>query len=138
MPRNTVVNRRNVDSPFVRRTLLATQMALDGVGDLASVLSVSKASLVDTALRHLAAMDGDAIVELLYAHGHLTEDEYAYVVRQVQVGQSVRAPSDRQARDEDQDASVPTNERTCDLPDYCLSSPPVRARQVVSRTSDRS
>lgn len=82
MPRNTVVNRRNVDSPFVRRTLLATQIALDGVRELASLLSVSKASLVDTALRHLTAMDGVAVVELLYAHGHLSEDEYAFVVRQ--------------------------------------------------------
>lgn len=93
MPRHTVVNRRNVESPFVRRTVLATQAALDGLGDLASLLSVSKASLVDTALRHLAGLDGLAIVELLYAHGHLTEDEYAFVVRQVGTpdGPGVRA-----------------------------------------------
>lgn len=81
MPLNTVVNRRNVDSPFVRRTLLATQAALDGVGDLATLLSVSKASLVDTALRHLTGMDGAAVIKLLQAHGHLSEDEYAFVVR---------------------------------------------------------
>ena len=79
MPRNTVVNRRNVDSPFVRRTMQASAGALDAVAAIALALSVSKASLVDTALRHLAAMDHVAIVELLRHHGHLTDDEYAFV-----------------------------------------------------------
>lgn len=79
MPRNTVVNRRNVDSPFVRRTMQATGGALDAVGAIALALSVSKASIVDTALRHLAAMDHGAIVDLLRHHGHLTDDEYAFV-----------------------------------------------------------
>lgn len=79
MPRNTVVNRRNVDSPFVRRTMQATGGALDAVATIAGALSVSKASIVDTALRHLAAMDHGAIVELLRHHGHLTDDEFAFV-----------------------------------------------------------
>lgn len=80
MPRNTVVNRRNVDSPFVRRTMQATGGALDAITVMARTLSVSKASLVDTALRHLAGMDNGAIVDLLRHHGHLTDDEYAFVV----------------------------------------------------------
>lgn len=84
MPRNTVVNRRNVDSPFVRRTMQATGGALDAVSAIAGALSVSKASIVDTALRHLAGMDHGAIVDLLRQHGHLTDDEFVFVSRQVQ------------------------------------------------------
>lgn len=78
MPRNTVVNRRD-DSPFVRRTMQATGGAHDAVTRIAEALSVSKASIVDTALRHLATMNHGAIVELMRRHGHLTDEEYALV-----------------------------------------------------------
>lgn len=83
MPRHTVVNRRNVDSPFVRRTTQASAAAFDALAIIAGALSVSKASIVDTALHHLAAMDHGAIVDLLRNYGHLTEEEYDFVARQV-------------------------------------------------------
>jgi hypothetical protein len=45
----------------------------------AADLQVSTGSIVDTALRHLAGTDPDQVLELLRAHGHLTEAEYAYI-----------------------------------------------------------
>lgn len=85
MPRNPVVNRRNVDSPFVRRTMQATGGALDAVAAIARTLSVSKASIVDTAIRHLAGLEQGDIVDLLRHHGHLTDDEYAFVAGRLNV-----------------------------------------------------
>lgn len=79
MPTNSVVNRRSVDSPFIRRTIHASSGALEAVGRVAAALSVSKASIIDSALWHVTSMESTAIAELLRHHGHLTEDEYRLV-----------------------------------------------------------
>ncbi|MDP8991882.1 MAG: hypothetical protein M3N31_02325 [Actinomycetota bacterium] len=54
MPRHSVVNRRNLD-PLVRKTVLVSEEALERVSEIGAALRVSQGSLIDTALRHLAA-----------------------------------------------------------------------------------
>lgn len=78
MPRHPVVNRRNL-SPFVRKLVSVTEEAYDQAAQLAAALEVSTGSIVDTALRQLAGTDPEEVLELLRAHGHLTDAEYAYV-----------------------------------------------------------
>ncbi|MGH2690621.1 MAG: hypothetical protein ACRDKW_17705 [Actinomycetota bacterium] len=78
MPRHPVVNRRNI-SPLVRKFISVTEEGYAQAAQLASELEVSTGSVVDTALRQLAGMDADQVLELLRIHGHLTEAEYAYV-----------------------------------------------------------
>ena len=79
MPRHRVVNRRNLNSPLVRKTLWVSLGALEAVDELAACLHVSQGSLVDTALAHIAGMKATEVVEMLRAHGHLTDTEYAHV-----------------------------------------------------------
>ena len=78
MPRHSVVNRRNLD-PLVRKSLLLSDEALERISEIASALQVSQGSLVDTALRHLAGLGHEEIVELLRKHGHLSDAEYEHV-----------------------------------------------------------
>ena len=80
MPRHSVVNRRNVD-PLVRKSVLLSEEALGRVSEIASALRVSQGSLVDTALRHLAGLSQEEVVELLRKHGHLSDAEYDHVQR---------------------------------------------------------
>jgi hypothetical protein len=80
VPLNPIVNRRGADSPFVRRTVLASSGALDRVSGIAATLSVSQASIIDAALRHVGTLDQCDIIDLLRHHGHLTDEEYAVVV----------------------------------------------------------
>jgi hypothetical protein len=79
MPRHRVVNRRNLDSPLVRKTLWVSPAALDAVDALAAMLHVSQGSLVDAALHLVAGLEPAEVVELLRSHGHLTDAEYAHV-----------------------------------------------------------
>lgn len=78
MPRHPVVNRRNL-SPFVRKLVSVTEEAYDEATHLAAALEVSTGSIVDTALRQLAGTDPEGVLELMRAHGHLTDAEYTYV-----------------------------------------------------------
>lgn len=78
MPRNPVVNRRNVTG-LRQRSLSATDDAIAGLTDLAKGLHVSQGSLVDIALRHLTTLTLVEVADLLHLHGHLTDDEYAVV-----------------------------------------------------------
>ena len=78
MPRNPVINRRNVH-PLKLRSLAVSDEAMTAVRGLAGKLHVSQGSLVDTALRMLAGLPAEQVVELLRQHKHLGEDEYEYV-----------------------------------------------------------
>jgi hypothetical protein len=78
MPSHPVINRRNL-SPLVRKTVLVSEAALERINDIGAELHVSQGSLVDTALYELAARPPEEIAKLLRAHGHLTDEEYAYV-----------------------------------------------------------
>lgn len=78
MPRHPVLNRRNL-RPLARKTLSVSPEAVEAIDAIAKALWVSQGSLVDTALRHLAQHDPDQIVELLRAHGHLSDAEHAAV-----------------------------------------------------------
>ena len=84
MPRHSVVNRRNL-SPFVRKLVSVTEEAYEKTTQLAAALEVSTGSVVDTALRQLAGMDPEEVLELMRAQGHLTDAEYGYV-RERQAG----------------------------------------------------
>jgi hypothetical protein len=78
VPRNPVVNRRNVH-PLKLRSLAVSEEAAAAVRSLAGRLHVSQGSLVDTALRALTELPAEQVVELLRRHKHLAEDEYEYV-----------------------------------------------------------
>ncbi len=81
MPAYPVINRRNI-STLVRKTLLVSDEALERINEIGTDLHVTQGSLVDTALRHLAALSPHEIAKLLRAHGHLTDEEYDYVTGQ--------------------------------------------------------
>ena len=79
MPSYPVINRRNI-SPLVRKTLLVSDEALARINDIGADMHVTQGSLADTALRHLSALSPAEIAKLLRAHGHLTDEEYDYVM----------------------------------------------------------
>lgn len=85
MPSYRVINRRNI-SPLVRKTLLVSDEAVGRINDIGAELHVSQGSLVDTALRHLVARPPAEIAELLRAHGHLTDEEFDYVMARAKKG----------------------------------------------------
>jgi len=78
MPRNRVINRRNVH-PLEQRSLSVTDEAVQEIKAMARRLEVSQGSLVDVALRELSARSDRQVAELLWRHKHLTDDEYEYV-----------------------------------------------------------
>lgn len=81
MPRNPVVNRRNLESPLRQRSLEISDEARAQLRGTAAKLSVSQGSLVDTAVRELMALPLETIAGLLYDHGHLDGTAFAYVTR---------------------------------------------------------
>lgn len=78
MPRHPIINRRNISS-LVRKTVLVSEEALERINEIGAALRVSQGSLVDSALRQLAAMEPSDIAELLLIYGHLTVEEHAVV-----------------------------------------------------------
>lgn len=78
MPRNKVINRRNVPS-LKQRSLSVSDPAVALLKNLAEQLHVSQGSMFDTALLELARRDPAEIVQLLHLHGHLTDEEFAIV-----------------------------------------------------------
>lgn len=82
MPRNKIVNRRNV-TDLKRRTVSISDDAHDAIRTLAAKLHVSQGSLMDAALREFAHLQADDIVAHLARYGHLTPDEAGVVYDQV-------------------------------------------------------
>lgn len=80
MPRNPVVNRRNITS-LKQRSLSVSDDAVDALKAIATALHVSQGSVFDTALRVLARHDPTEIAQLLHLHGHLTDEEFAVVAQ---------------------------------------------------------
>lgn len=78
MPRNPVVNRRNVTT-LKQRSLSVSDSAVDALQEIAKKLHVSQGSVFDTALKKFAQLPLDQIAQLLHLHGHLTDDEFAVV-----------------------------------------------------------
>jgi hypothetical protein len=78
MPRNTVINRRNI-SNLKRHTLLVSGEAVQSISEVAESLSVSQGSLIDTALSYFSKLPVETILDLLYKHEHLTEAELKYI-----------------------------------------------------------
>lgn len=78
MPRNRVINRKNVN-PLVTRSIAVSDEAMDGVRAVAALLEVSQGSVVDTAVRALVKLPPERVVELMRQQKHLSDDEYAYV-----------------------------------------------------------
>ncbi len=85
MPSYPVINRRNI-STLVRKTLLVSEEAVKEINDIGAAMHVSQGSLVDTALRYLAALPPAEIAQVLRSHGHLTDDEYDYVMGRAKKG----------------------------------------------------
>ncbi|WP_327591414.1 hypothetical protein OHA25_60975 (plasmid) [Nonomuraea sp. NBC_00507] len=79
MPRNPVVNRQNIDSPLRQRSLDISDRAREQLRDLAAALHVSQGSVLDCAVRELAALPPHLVADLLYKHGHLDPKTYPYV-----------------------------------------------------------
>jgi hypothetical protein len=80
VPRYRVINRRSVLDPLVRKTVVVSEAALERINEIGAGMEVSQGSLVDTALRHLATLSRAEIAELLRSYGHLSDDEYSYVM----------------------------------------------------------
>ena len=80
MPQHPVINRRDLDSPLVRKTLMASNGSVEAIAVIAGRLHVSQGSLIDTALAVFAARSDQEIVELLRAQGHLTPRQHAKVL----------------------------------------------------------
>lgn len=101
MPRNPVINRKNI--PTLRqRSMSATDAAMADLAALARRLHVSQGSLVDAALRHLASFDMPRVAELLHLYGHLTDEEFA------EVAKLAAAPTGGKPGEHDNDGGVAT------------------------------
>lgn len=83
MPRNTVINRRNI-SNLNRHSLLVSDEAVHAIGQVAKDLSVSQGSLIDTALRYFSKLPQADILKLLGQYDHLTEAELNYIKTQLE------------------------------------------------------
>ena len=79
MPSYPAINRRNIN-PLVPKTLHVSKDTLSLIREIGAQMHVTQGSLVDTALRQLATLAPADIAELLRSHGHLTDDEYDYVM----------------------------------------------------------
>ncbi len=80
MPRYRVINRRSTLDPLVRKTVVVSEAALERINEIGAQMEVSQGSLVDTALRLLATLPRAEIARLLREYGHLSDEEYAYVM----------------------------------------------------------
>ncbi len=80
MPRYRVINRRSTLDPLVRKTVVVSEAALERINEIGAQMEVSQGSLVDTALRLLATLPRDEVARLLREYGHLSDEEYAYVM----------------------------------------------------------
>jgi hypothetical protein len=80
MPRNKVVNRRNITG-LRQRSLSASDTAVQLVQNLAAQLNVSQGSVIDTALLDFARRSPADVAELLHLYGHLTDEEFAVVAK---------------------------------------------------------
>lgn len=81
MPSYSVINSRNI-STLVRKTVLVSEEAFRRINEIGAEMHVTQGSLIDTALRRLAALPPGEIAKLLRADGHLTDQEYDYVTGQ--------------------------------------------------------
>lgn len=80
MPRNRVINRRNLPGTSRRRTLWLSDEATTALAELAKQLEVSQGSLLEVAVGELAALPSVKVVTLLRRHKQLTDDETKYVL----------------------------------------------------------
>lgn len=83
MPSHTVINRRNLDSTLVRKTVMVSDDAVKAASATAKRLSVSQGSVIDTALRLFAGLDDATVIEALRTAGHLTDQEHAAVLKRL-------------------------------------------------------
>ena len=81
MPAHPVINRRNIDSRLVRKTVLVTPEGLNAAAAVAKRLHVSQGSIIDTALRVFGRLELDEVIEQLRSAGHLTDIETDAVMR---------------------------------------------------------
>ncbi len=87
MPRNRVINRRNLPGTSRRRTLWVSDEAMAALAAMAKQLEVSQGSLLEVAIGELTALPPAEVVTSLRRHKQLTDDETKYVL--------TRLPHDR-------------------------------------------
>jgi len=80
VPRNRVVNRRNVPGTARRRTVWLSDEGMATLAGLGKQLEVTQGSLLEVAIRELAALPQRQAVGLLHSHKQLTDDETKYVL----------------------------------------------------------
>ena len=82
MPTHPVINRRNIDSRLVRKTVLVSPEGLNAAAAVAKRLHVSQGSIIDTALRVFGRLELDEVIEQLRSAGHLTDIETDAVMKE--------------------------------------------------------
>lgn len=81
MPTHPVINRRNIDSRLVRKTVLVSPEGLNAAAAVAKRLHVSQGSVIDTALRMFGRLEIDEVIKQLRSAGHLTDIETDAVMK---------------------------------------------------------
>ena len=81
MPTHPVINRRNIDSRLVRKTVLVSPEGLNAAAAVAKRLHVSQGSVIDTALQMFGRLEIDEVIEQLRSAGHLTDIEADAVMK---------------------------------------------------------
>lgn len=79
MPRNTVINRRNIGGSLKSKSMFVSEQAVIEINKLAERLMVSQGSLTDTALRYLATLPEAQVIKLMCKFEHLTQEERRYI-----------------------------------------------------------
>jgi len=75
------INRRNVGSDLIRKTMMVSEEAVAGAGKAAMALKVSQGSLVDTAIKYFIGLPQDEIVALMLKYDRLTPDEAGHILK---------------------------------------------------------
>jgi Mn-dependent DtxR family transcriptional regulator len=88
VPRNRVVNRRNVPGSARWRTIWLSEEGMATLADLAKQLEVTQGSVLEVAIRELAAQSPPQVVALLHQHKQLTDDETKYVLDRLHRGRA--------------------------------------------------
>ena len=81
MPAHPVINRRNIDSRLVRKTVLVSPEGLNAAAAVAKRLHVSQGSVIDTALLAFGRLELGEVINQLRGAGHLTDVETDAVMK---------------------------------------------------------
>jgi len=75
------INRRNVGSNLIRKTLLVSDEAVERASKMAKTLQVSQGSLIDSAIKHFTNLPEDEVIGLMLKYEQLTSEEAKYILK---------------------------------------------------------